>query len=158
MTREEVAAVTATMTRQDLTGRVEALDFTMIKAKLQDPEEGAGWSPGYCDLVEVEYRRYLFLTGTYPELPIVPSKIIDTFWHGHILDTQAYVPDCDNVFGYFLHHYPYFGMRGPEDAAALGDAYDRTLEIYELHFGKPPGDLWARSGAARCPNCGNRCK
>jgi len=149
---------TATMTRQYLAGRIEALDLTMVKIKLQDSDEGAGWSAVYCERVDVEYRRYLFLTGTYPELPIVPSKIVDKFWHGHILDTQAYAPDCESAFGYFLHHYPYFGMRGPDDAAALGDAYDSTLELYELHFGMPPADLWARSGAARCPNCGNRCK
>jgi hypothetical protein len=147
-----------TMTRRDLAERIEELDFDMIKTKLQDPEEGAGWSPAYCDRVEVEYRRYLFLTGTYPDQPIVPSKIVDTFWHGHILDTQAYVPDCELAFGYFLHHYPYFGMRGPEDAAALGDAYDSTLALYQSHFGDSPADLWARTGAARCPNCGNRCK
>jgi hypothetical protein len=150
--------MTATLTRPGLAGRIGALDLTMVKTKLQDSEEGSGWSAVFCERVDVEYRRYLFLTGTYPELPIVPSKIVDTFWHGHILDTQAYAPDCQIVFGYFLHHYPYFGMRGPDDAAALGDAYDHTLELYEKHFAMPPADLWARSGAARCPNCGNRCK
>jgi hypothetical protein len=145
-------------TSKELMAGMDALDLSMIKVKLADPEEGAGWSPDYCDRVEVEYRRYLALSRYYPERPIVPSKLIDTFWHAHILDTQAYAPDCDRVFGVFLHHYPYFGMRGPEDAQALGAAYDNTLELYEHHFGAPPEDLWARSGASRCPNCGNRCK
>jgi hypothetical protein len=137
---------------------IDDLDLSMIKVKLMDPEEGAGWAPEYCNRVEVEYRRYLALSRRYSERPIVPSKIIDAFWHAHILDTQAYGPDCERAFGYFLHHYPYFGMRGPEDAQALGDAYDKTLELYEQHFGGVPEDLWARTGASRCPNCGNRCK
>jgi hypothetical protein len=49
-------------------------------------------------------------------------------------------------------------MRGPEDAAALGKAYDDTLRKYELHFGAAPDDLWTREGSARCPNCGRRCR
>jgi hypothetical protein len=136
----------------------ETLDLSMVKVKLADRDEGAGWSPNFCDRVELEYRRYLALSRQYPDRAIVPSKIVDTFWHAHILDTQAYAPDCQRLFGFFLHHFPYFGMRGPDDAQALGTAYDETLSLYEEKFGLPPADIWARSGAARCPNCGNRCK
>lgn len=150
--------MTVTMTEHGLVTRIDALDLSMVKLKLQDPEEGSGWSSEYCERVEVEYRRYLMLTGSYPDEAVVPSKIIDAFWHGHILDTQAYGADCAMVFGYFLHHFPYFGMRDADDAAALGHAYDRTLELYGVHFGPPPLDLWQRSGAARCPKCGNKCK
>jgi hypothetical protein len=134
------------------------LDLSMIKLKLADVDEGVGWSSEHCNKVETEYRRYLALSRTYPDEAIVPSRIVDTFWHYHILDTQAYAIDSENVFGFFLHHFPYFGMRGPEDAQALGDAYDRTLAHYKRHFGAPPTDIWQRTGAARCPNCGNRCK
>lgn len=137
---------------------IGAIDFSMIRLKLMDHEEGQGWLSDYCDKVEKEYRRYLALSRLYPSKAIVPSRIVDTFWHAHILDTQAYAPDCERAFGGFLHHFPYFGMRGEEDAQALGTAYDETLALYELHFGPAPEDIWARSGAARCPNCGNRCK
>lgn len=136
----------------------DTLDFSMLIQKLMDPEEGKGWNRQYCHRVAFEYRRFLALTRHYPDQAIVPSKIVDTFWHAHILDTQAYAPDCQRQFGFFLHHFPYFGMRGPEDAQSLGSAYDDTLELYETHFGAPPADLWVRSGAARCPNCGNKCK
>ena len=142
----------------DLLTPIADLDLTMVKSKLADPDESLGWSPEYSDRVEAEYRRYLALSRGYPDKAIVPSKIVDAFWHAHILDTQAYVADCERIFGFFLHHYPYFGMRGEDDARALGAAYDETLDLYEQHFGAPPMDLWARSGAARCPNCGNRCK
>lgn len=137
---------------------IAAIDFTMVKMKLMDTEEGAGWTANYTDRVELEYRRYLALSRNYPDKAVVPSKVVDTFWHFHILDTQAYVDDCDKVFGYFLHHYPYFGMRGEQDAQALGSAYDETLALYEAHFGTAPEELWAREGASRCPNCGRRCR
>ena len=142
----------------DLVGDLVNLDLSMIVIKLMDPEEGQGWSEVYTRRVDVEYRRFLALTRAYPDRAIVPSKIVDAFWHAHILDTQAYAPDCDQFLGFFLHHFPYFGMRGPEDARALGDAYDDTLALYGQHFGEAPADLWARTGAARCPNCGVRCK
>ena len=141
-----------------LPASIETLDLSMISLKLQDPDEGQGWSLEQCDRVALEYRRFLTLTFAYADRAIVPSKMVDAFWHAHILDTQAYERDCQQVFGFFLHHFPYFGMRGPEDAQALGDAFDETLNLYELHFGAPPEDLWARTGASRCPNCGVRCK
>ncbi len=137
---------------------INELDLSMVITKLMDPDEGAGWSMDHCTRVAGEYRRYLALSRRYPDEAIVPSKIVDTFWHAHILDTQAYAADCDRLFGSFLHHFPYFGMRGPDDAQALGAAYEETMALYEIHFGAPPEDLWKRAGAGRCPNCGNRCK
>jgi hypothetical protein len=40
------------------------------------------------------------------------------------------------VFGYFLHHFPYFGMRGEEDAANLRAASANMHAIYEREFGE----------------------
>jgi hypothetical protein len=143
---------------RELPAEIRELDLSMITLKLQDPEESAGWSAATCEVVEAEYRRFLALTRWYPSKAIVPSKVVDVMWHAHILDTHAYFEDCDRIFGFYLHHFPYFGMRGPEDAQALGEAYDETLSLYALHFGLPPEDIWARTGASRCPNCGHRCR
>jgi hypothetical protein len=60
---------------------------------------------------------------------------VDKFWHGHILDTMKYAEDCQRVFGYFLHHFPYFGMRDAEDAANLANAAATTRRLYEQEFG-----------------------
>ena len=135
---------------------IESLDLSWIRMKLMDHEEGQGWSDEFAGRVETEYRRYLTLARLHSSKPIVPSREVDTFWHYHILDTQAYAADCEQVFGYFLHHFPYFGMRGPEDMDALGRAYDKTLELYEAEFGPSPEDLWPSTGMSRCPNCGRR--
>jgi hypothetical protein len=64
----------------------------------------------------------------------VPTHEIDEFWHQHILDTLKYVDDCQYVFGYFLHHYPYFGLRGAEDAQALADSFEKTRALFIEHF------------------------
>ena len=114
---------------------IEALDLDPIKLKLMDPEEGQGWSREYTDRMELAYRRFLTLLVTHPDVTLAPCKDVDKFWHGHILDTLKYADDCDTVFGRFLHHFPYFGMRGPEDAANLAKAGENTRRLYREEFG-----------------------
>ena len=133
-----------------------SLNLSMISMKLQDAEEGAGWPEDLCERVALEYRRFLALTRRYPDKGIVPSTVVDKFWHAHILDTKAYAADCDRVFGRFVHHFPYWGMRGEADARELHDAYDETLALYAKHWGSPDGHIWESEGASRCPKCGRR--
>src|SRR5258706_640622 len=115
---------------------IQSLDLDPIKLKLMNPEEGYGWSREYADSMEVAYKRFLTLSVTHPEETLAPSKDVDRFWHGHILDTLKYAEDCQKVFGYFLHHFPYFGMRGAEDAANLAKAGDTTRRLYQQEFGQ----------------------
>lgn len=125
---------------------IEALDLGPIKFKLMDREEGAGWSREFVEHMEVQYKRYLTLVAKYPHETIAPAKDVDRFWHAHILDTRKYMDDCKRVFGFYLHHFPYFGMRGPDDAAALARAGERTRQLYEADFG-------ARSGSTDSAFC-----
>lgn len=117
-----------------LPDQIENLDLHLIKLKLTDKEEGKGWTSDYCDSVEIDYKRFLFLKLMYPDKDIVPNKEIDSFWHQHILDTEKYFFDCKSIFGKFIHHYPYFGMNGPDDYKNLCDAFDETGELYKFHF------------------------
>jgi len=120
----------------------ERLDLTMVRLKLADPEEGKGYSGEHLDLLEGEYRKFLALHLMHPDADIVPCKIVDEMWHQHILDTAAYRVDCDAIFGRFLDHFPYFGMRDEQDAQDLMDAYDATLERYQAAFGPLPDGSW----------------
>lgn len=133
----------------DLISNVE-INVEMIRSKLADPEEGKGWDIATLDVAEAEYRKFLALCLAYPEEAVVPCKIVDDFWHQHILDTRAYRDDCDRIFGFFYDHFPYFGMRDADDAAALKNAYDRTLELYDLNFGAPPPATWRTLEGAKC--------
>ena len=132
------------------------MDLEPIMVKIMDDEEGMGWSLEFTKRVAVEYRRYLVLCKEHPDTAVVPSSFVDEFWHFHILDTQKYQEDCEQYFGYFLHHFPYFGMRGTKDADNLKTAYAESCSLYKDRFGALPTDLWLAS--KRCPNCGRRCK
>lgn len=133
----------------------QSLSLAGVRMKLADPEEGKGHDADQLDLLEQEYRRFLAMHIAYPDVEIVPCSIVDEIWHQHILDTIAYREDCDAIFGEYLDHFPYFGMRGEDDAQALNDAYAETLDIYRREFGEPPEGTWISADAARCTrkNC-----
>lgn len=130
---------------------VELIDFSMLNRKFI---EEFGWTREYCKEVEDLYRKFLALNMRYPDKKICPTGPIDEYWHAHILDTYAYEKDCNVLFGKFLHHFPYFGMRGPEDRVNLEESFQESLELFVTHFGIDPtaGDIQARSCASqRCP-------
>ena len=140
---------------EQVVAAIQALDLDPIKLKLMDQEEGQGWSREYVERMETAYKRFLILMVKFPEETIAPTKDVDKFWHGHILDTMKYAEDCQRVFGYFLHHFPYFGMRGEQDAADLRAAAEKMHVIYEQEFGEalPASATWctaAESASAWC--------
>ncbi|MFA9217424.1 MAG: hypothetical protein ACEQSK_09985 [Sphingomonadaceae bacterium] len=115
---------------------IAALDLEPIKVKLMHAASGEGWSLERANAVEFEYRRFLFLMKKYPHEQTAPLVDVDTFWHYHILDTMKYAADCAAVFGYFLHHFPYIGLRGEDDEAAHQRVGRRMQELYEATFGE----------------------
>lgn len=116
---------------------IAALDLDPIKVKLMHVESGEGWSLEQANAVEFEYRRFLYLMKKFPEERAAPRTDVDIFWHYHILDTIKYAQDCEAVFGYFLHHFPYIGLRGTEDLAAHQQVGERMRDLYEETFGEP---------------------
>jgi hypothetical protein len=112
------------------------LDLEPIKVKLMHKASGEGWSLQKANAVEFEYRRFLYLMKTFPHEQTAPLMDVDTFWHYHILDTMKYAADCEAVFGYFLHHFPYIGLRGEEDEEVHHRVGERMKELYEATFGE----------------------
>ena len=126
------------------------LDLEPIKFSLTQREEGVNWTLNKAEMVETWYRRFLYLSSLYTDKAIIPSKDIDIFWHTHILDTKKYMSDCENLFGRYFHHFPYFGMRGTKDRNNLEDAFQKTDELYLQHFGESPLSI-------RIADCGALC-
>ena len=124
------------MNTNDLFDAVMQLDLEPIKTKLMHVESGEGWDMEKANAVEKEYRRFLCLMKMYPDEDTAPLVDVDTFWHYHILDTMKYAVDCDRAFGYFVHHYPYVGMRGEDDAQFRIDSGERMHNLYEATFGE----------------------
>jgi hypothetical protein len=130
------------MNANDLFKAITELDLSPIKLKLMHVESGEGWPQEKADTVEKEYRRFLCMMKLYPDEDIAPVMDVDIFWHYHILDTMKYAVDCEKVFGYFQHHYPYVGLRGGDDEQFRIESGERMRELYEATFGDVyPGAL-----------------
>ncbi len=126
--------------------RVHSLDLGPIKFKLAHNEDGHSLSIVDVERMEGQYRNFLILHLKYPEKRIVPCKEVDTFWHAHILDTYKYAADCEHVLGRFLHHFPYFGLRGEADAEQLKKTFIESMELYRDTF----GTRYSAASAADC--------
>jgi hypothetical protein len=114
--------------------RLEALDLEPIIYKITHHHEGKGWSLEKADQVAALYKQFLTLIFLYPGIGNVPTRDIDNFWHYHILDTAKYYDDCHMLFGRFIHHFPYFGLRGMKDATDLEKAFVQTRALFQEHF------------------------
>jgi sarcosine oxidase gamma subunit len=60
---------------------------------------------------------------------------------------MKYAADCEQAFGYFLHHYPYVGMRGEDDEQFRLDSGNRMRDLYEATFGEAYPGAAAEAGA-----------
>jgi len=143
--------------QKGITPLIAKIDLEMVKLKIMDKEEGKGWESEQCDHAEIEYKRFLQLNIFYPDKTIVPNQTMDAVWHQHILDTRAYQKDCLSAFGYFFHHFPYFGMRGEGDRQELIDAFEETKMLYLITFGEEMTRLISSKCYSGC-NSSGKCK
>lgn len=120
---------------RDFLAKLTSIDFGPIAFKLMNPEEGEGWTLEKSTRAVEQYRRFLFLVYRYPEERIVPSREVDQVWHTHILDTVKYREECDLLFGKFMDHWPYFGLKDEAERQELNDAFSHTQQLFEVHFG-----------------------
>ena len=114
---------------------VEKIDLAPINRKLM-LENSVLWTVESVALAENLYRRFLVLHAVFPSEDLVPTKVLDGYWHQHILDTKKYAQDCEFLFGEFLHHDPYFGINGEDDRLMNQKAFAWTQSLWESVFGE----------------------
>jgi hypothetical protein len=115
--------------------KIQQLDLGPIAYKLMHPETGRGWNRGQASRALTHYVMFLGLIYLYPNVAIAPNREIDRVWHQHILDTSKYAEDCQMLFGRFIHHFPYFGIRNAGDRQDLDAAFAQTQALFQQHFG-----------------------
>ncbi len=135
MTQTSLSAPSLSADDRAFLHRLQTIDFGPIAFKLMNPDDGMGLTLAQVTYEIELYRKFLFLSYRYRERQIVPSREIDRVWHTHILDTAKYREDCEQLFGHFVDHWPYFGIRDEADRLALNAAFDDTQKLFELHFG-----------------------
>lgn len=132
---------------------IDILDLEPVVFKLMHPEPGhMALSLAEADRDVALYRCFLKLCVLYPGVPLVPTTRLDQVWHAHVLDTAKYRVDCEAVFGGFMDHFPYAGLRGEEDRRAWQADFAATRRLFEEHFGI---DLGGDPAASACRNHGD---
>jgi hypothetical protein len=115
--------------------KLQELDLEPIAYQLMHPDSGMGWTRSQTSQAIVRYLMFLYLVYLYPNRQIIPTREIDKVWHYHILDTSKYAEDCQMLFGRFIHHFPYLGLRDEVDRQNLHMAFQETQVLFEEHFG-----------------------
>lgn len=105
--------------------RLANIDLTAVMAHVA---EDTGLQADDLARAEQLYRQFLTLKGRYPEMTVVPPKLVDTVWHTHITFTRQYMADCEILFGEYLHH-------TPDVAGAEGMFETITVPAYQAEFG-----------------------
>ncbi len=120
---------------QQFVSRLNAINFGPIVFKLMQPEDSNPMTRAQAENAIKKYKMFLCLNFKYPNTRIVPNKLIDKAWHAHLLDSQLYDLHCLILFNRKFHHFPYFGLRGKEDAQVFMLAAVRSKALFEEHFG-----------------------
>ena len=107
---------------------ISSLDLESVKYKMM---KELGWSLERLDETEMQYKGFLSLSALFPDTPHIPTHDIDEMWHYHILDTRKYMADCQRVFGFYLHHYPFMGLMGDDDKARAESLFADTRRGFD---------------------------
>lgn len=138
-------------TLNDSVSYIDGMDFELIKKKLVSGDQllCRQWTLLEAEIAIQYYKNFLFLNKKYArEYPVLPPLLeVDEVWHHHIMDTRRYEKDCEKIFGYYFHHYPYFGTRSALDEANLHVAFDVVQRLHEIEFGKKMVSVWGVSDA-----------
>ncbi|MDP8033661.1 hypothetical protein QJU43_04265 [Pasteurella atlantica] len=128
---------------------VNKWDFSLAIDKLCERED---WNKERAEKAVADYRIYMAATKALNGEQMVPNGDIDEIWHMHILDTRAYLKDCLELFGGFLHHYPYFGRLSDENRQEWLDAQNESQQLWADLTGK-----MLYSATLTAPNCPQAC-
>lgn len=97
-----------------------------------------------------ETLRFMYLCA-HSKTTLTPSVLIDSTWHEFILFTRSYHKFCIQHFNHFIHHQP------SSNKTNELQQYERTILLYEQHFGYCDDGFWPRNyqNIAPCGPCEN---
>lgn len=129
---------------------ISGLDLSRVVSKLKANTPVVSGESMDVDRALLDYQRFLTLRLLHPDQTLVPTGMIDEFWHQHILDTRAYAEDCMSVFGGFMDHDPDWGAGSEEEAEKNAEAFDVTRRLYSERFGEDMAGVPHRCSSKDC--------
>lgn len=99
--------------------KIKKLNLDYVIEQLLVKRHETGWDLFELLNIEKLYKRFLQERFLNPKKCIVPVYEVDIFWHQHIINTEKYSKDCQNVFGKYLHHAPLVEKEYEADLSSL---------------------------------------
>lgn len=115
-----------------------ALDLEYIEKRLA---KQLNWESHKAKESVRKYKNFLILHYLYPDFLLVPTRIIDSAWHEHILHTKKYMEDCEKIYGKIFHHYPTLHANKKDEKQAEKN-FMETVRLYERYFNEPYGKAY----------------
>jgi radical SAM protein with 4Fe4S-binding SPASM domain len=94
------------------------------------------------DPLEIECKRFLFMTSLELDFALVPSSAVDEFWHMFILDTSTYRDFCETLFGKIIEHKVDIPTSDKKVKDEFNSDYQKTISLYTKLWGKPDKSYW----------------
>ncbi|MEX2054002.1 MAG: hypothetical protein WD883_00440 [Candidatus Colwellbacteria bacterium] len=153
MTKRTMGVLTGSLVNSivvDLTPEQErmviAIDTYSFDKVLERIRKDGRVPEGLVDEAVVEFKRFLTLIALGHHQVGMTSEAVDEIWHTHILFTVDYTAFCDEVFGFYIHHFPDTSL-----SPIMPGSGERFFSAYEQVFGKTPPAIWGqRSDCDRC--------
>lgn len=130
--------------------RLEGEGLPKITSRLMIVEE---WSEDLVEKVRIEFLRFMSLT-LLTEEKIVPSPLVDEFWHQFILYTRDYAEFCEKHFGRFIHHDPKNYSSNPDGKNPFPGHH--TKELLREHYPVHDAEIWMET-VNYCSDSGGTC-
>ncbi|MBW7676703.1 glycine-rich domain-containing protein [Chryseobacterium chendengshani] len=96
------------------------------------------WTQNFTKQAVLEYKKFMYLAAV-SDMMVSPSEIVDTVWHQHLIFTKSYHEFCQ-ILGKQIQHIP--STHNKKDFTKFKDAKERTVKLYETHFGKQHDIIW----------------
>ena len=80
------------------------------------------------------------------------SRIVDEFWHAHILHTREYSSFCEDFIGAFMHHVP-LDKSSSSMVSNVSDLYSYTLTILPQLFDNVDDRMWSSADTTEALIC-----
>lgn len=109
-----------------LCAKVESLQLSDVMERVK---YNTGMDEEMALKAENLYRKFLKLKALYPTQTLVPPKLADEVWHEHIMSTEQYMQDCEQLFGEFLHH------KIDLNEEKMQQAWQKSQHLYQKEFG-----------------------
>jgi hypothetical protein len=111
------------------------LDLQAVARKLGNSGVSM-WTVQEIELAIARYKMFLHLKFLFPDMELVPTQEIDEVWHAHILtNTYQYMVDCQNLYGYILHHRSDVSITDEAQQQSPEMAFATTQALFEEIFG-----------------------